>query len=549
MKIRKLYWSEMSTFSHLLQHSRQPLPFFLSHQESHQDFLLAVKKQNAWIIEQGQHVYFLVAQEKKKKLEITNISIYVSKNNSVSLVPVLEMFGRYLHKECLKLTFAEQLSDYWQAYLLTHGFEKDQWNKVLHYRTALVLGGGGAHGAYQIGAWEALQEENIPFDLIIGTSVGALNGALIMQAETSNAKKLWEELATNKVLDLPDSQFSDAFFKKFVQEGRLVVQTALKNKGVSTQALRQILENTLDRQKINASTKEFYTVSTRIKDFQETITDMRQLSDDVYVDWLLASASFFPVMTTQTINNVQYMDGGYRNNVPVDVAIEKGATEVLIIDVKGPGHLKKYKPPVGFIRWACTSHWTLGSFLLFDGKRNQLNLQLGYLEMKKTLRLYQGNWYTFEQSENFERSFQSFFDYLTKKIGRPGIFLEKNRFWLELRNLYKERVIIENSGLVFLELIADYLMVSPFKAYTIRELQQEIVASSTRTSETISAQFGATEWFSYYKEQTFFSKRQQIKKIVEEIQQMTPEELKKRFEIFSFPFLVATYITYLKEEF
>ena len=43
---------------------------------------------------------------------------------------------------------------------------------------ALVLSGGGAKGSYQLGVWKALRELNIKFDIITGTSVGALNGAL-----------------------------------------------------------------------------------------------------------------------------------------------------------------------------------------------------------------------------------------------------------------------------------------------------------------------------------------------------------------------------------
>lgn len=48
-------------------------------------------------------------------------------------------------------------------------------------KRAIVLSGGGARGAYQIGVWKALRELNIKYDIITGTSVGALNGALMIQ--------------------------------------------------------------------------------------------------------------------------------------------------------------------------------------------------------------------------------------------------------------------------------------------------------------------------------------------------------------------------------
>ncbi len=47
--------------------------------------------------------------------------------------------------------------------------------------TGLTLEGGGGKGAYQIGAWKAFRQKGIEFDGVTGTSVGALNGAMILQ--------------------------------------------------------------------------------------------------------------------------------------------------------------------------------------------------------------------------------------------------------------------------------------------------------------------------------------------------------------------------------
>ena len=53
-------------------------------------------------------------------------------------------------------------------------------------------------------------------------------------------------------------------------------------------------------------------------------------------------ASFYPAMQAQLIDvDLLYIDGGYRNNLPIDVAIERGATEVIAVDVQGPGINKK----------------------------------------------------------------------------------------------------------------------------------------------------------------------------------------------------------------
>lgn len=54
----------------------------------------------------------------------------------------------------------------------------------------LVLGGGGAKGSYEIGVWKALKELEIPLIAVTGTSVGALNGAMIVQDDYDKAFEL-----------------------------------------------------------------------------------------------------------------------------------------------------------------------------------------------------------------------------------------------------------------------------------------------------------------------------------------------------------------------
>ena len=61
-------------------------------------------------------------------------------------------------------------------------------------RYGIVLEGGGARGAYQIGAWKALKEAGIQIQGAAGTSVGALNGALICMDDFETAEKIWETI-------------------------------------------------------------------------------------------------------------------------------------------------------------------------------------------------------------------------------------------------------------------------------------------------------------------------------------------------------------------
>ena len=69
-------------------------------------------------------------------------------------------------------------------------------------KTAFVLSGGGSRGAYEIGVWKALKELGIKIDMVFGTSVGAINGAMVAQDEPELAERLWKQMETSMIFDL-----------------------------------------------------------------------------------------------------------------------------------------------------------------------------------------------------------------------------------------------------------------------------------------------------------------------------------------------------------
>ena len=75
----------------------------------------------------------------------------------------------------------------------------------------LVLDGGGARGAYQIGAWKALREAGVKIEAVAGTSVGALNGALICMGDLEKAEKIWREMTFSTVMDVDDEEMEGWF--------------------------------------------------------------------------------------------------------------------------------------------------------------------------------------------------------------------------------------------------------------------------------------------------------------------------------------------------
>lgn len=77
----------------------------------------------------------------------------------------------------------------------------------------IVLEGGGARGAYQIGVWKALREVGIKIKGVAGTSVGALNGALICMDDLEKAEEIWGNMTYSTVFNVDDSMIGK--LKKF----------------------------------------------------------------------------------------------------------------------------------------------------------------------------------------------------------------------------------------------------------------------------------------------------------------------------------------------
>ena len=80
---------------------------------------------------------------------------------------------------------------------------------------AIALEGGGAKGGYEIGVWKALDEAGVKYNAVAGTSVGALNGALMVMRDLPRAIDAWSSIHMSKVIDLGDLEEEDV--KKFME--------------------------------------------------------------------------------------------------------------------------------------------------------------------------------------------------------------------------------------------------------------------------------------------------------------------------------------------
>ncbi|MDL0079236.1 patatin-like phospholipase family protein [Helicobacter zhangjianzhongii] len=248
-------------------------------------------------------------------------------------------------------------------------------------KLALVLGGGGSKGAYQVGAYRALRELGLSFDLVTGVSIGALNGAMIVQGDFDKASALWENLAIDQVIDKGLNLTTDIdYYFNNVQKLLPFLKSYTQNKGMDTAPLWEIITTHLDYAKLSSSAMDFGLLCVEVPSFQACEQTKATLSKQSLAHWVMASASCFPAFPIYNINGKSYIDGGYYDNLPIDLAFKMGASEVIAISLHNDFVTKYDSNPL--VRHIRPSRY-LGTMLDFSQDSIARNIKLGYLDTKR----------------------------------------------------------------------------------------------------------------------------------------------------------------------
>lgn len=184
---------------------------------------------------------------------------------------------------------------------------------------AFVLGGGGVLGAVEVGMLQALLEAGITPDMILGTSVGALNGAVVAAdpslAATQELVDLW---TSNAVRDV----YRDPLVR---QAGRFATRSHL----LSPDPLRELITRTLgDVTRFEDLAVPFRCCAASIERAAE-----HWFSEGPLVDAILASSAVPGLLPPVEIDGEHFIDGGIVNSIPVSAAITGGARTVYVLQV------------------------------------------------------------------------------------------------------------------------------------------------------------------------------------------------------------------------
>lgn len=332
---------------------------------------------------------------------------------------------------------------------------------------ALVFGGGGAKGSYEVGVWKALRKMNMKFDIVTGASIGSINGAFYAANSYHECLKMWKTVKTSDFFDVNlGSNMTAADYKKLIKE--------LISGGMSFSKAEEFLRSHIDEKKVRNSKTKYGLVTVSLTNKIPRMLTKEQIPYGKLIDYIAASSICYPFVATKDIDNEKFIDGGFYDGIPINLAIDMGATDVLAVDLSVFGTNQKIKDKnvnVDIIKMSNNELITLD----FGKKTAIKNINLGYNDTMKHFNKLDGQLYTFKKNslyKNYQTIEKSYINILKSSL----LEASKNKIVNELFNITKFNklfVKIKNNKLLIeevnesLEYLGDIFNIPTDKIYGI----------------------------------------------------------------------------------
>ncbi len=209
-------------------------------------------------------------------------------------------------------------------------------------RVGLVLGGGGARGLAHVGVIEVLEKARVPIDLVVGTSAGALVGALYCcyrdsrdararLAAFASSPQFKEEKFSDLVQMTPPPGTDQGFLqtaRRFYKLGLFFATTLFQKSFINTEQFTSDIAGVVPEANIEELPIPLAIVATDLRKGGEVVLTEGPLREAV-----MASSAIAGVFPPVEIDGMELVDGGFANLIPVEVAFRMGADVVIAVDV------------------------------------------------------------------------------------------------------------------------------------------------------------------------------------------------------------------------
>ncbi len=337
-------------------------------------------------------------------------------------------------------------------------------------KIGLVLEGGGMKGSYQLGAYRALTENKIKFNGFVGTSIGAFNAALLASNQISELEDFWNTIDPGTYLEADERLIKAIHSERSEIKSLLLgslssIKKWLLNKGIPVELLSDRLENMLDANKLIQSDKDFGLVTVRQKDLKPLYITKENINPEKFKDYIMASC-YLPVFKRKKmIDDNYYLDGGFYDNAPVAILLNKDYDKLYVISNSAIGIKQKvsYKQRKKLIN--ITPSRNICGVLELNRNKILENIQLGYYDTLRVIKKYDGYKFTFKRLPNI------FYNFISRKISSRRYQRIESFFNTTSR---KETIIKA------LEYVAEKEEIDYYNIYNFYKLLKEINTKNTK---------------------------------------------------------------------
>lgn len=328
---------------------------------------------------------------------------------------------------------------------------------------AIVLSGGGSKGSYQIGVWRALRKLHIKYDIVTGTSVGALNGALMVQNKFHKAIKLWSKI--NMQLLFGDEATNSTKITDVLNMYRI---NFFKNGGMDVKILEDVIDKYIDKDTFYNSKIDFGLVAVNLSGKKAVQMKKKDIPKDKLNDYLMASASCYPAFQKKDIDGNKFIDGGIFDNMPINLAIDLGADSIIAVDLCAPGVKARPKKHVDTITIKPNNKLT--NFLNFYEDGSIRNIKFGYNDAMKVFGKYKGYKYTFKKN-NIDEAISEYHKLFIHNLNQI-LNSEKLIKLIDVNLIDQEKLIIKTAEEIGLLLEFDETKIYKFRKFNKKLLKE-----------------------------------------------------------------------------
>lgn len=410
---------------------------------------------------------------------------------------------------------------------------------------AIVLSGGGSKGAYEMGVWAAIRKLNIKYDIVTGTSVGALNAAVMTQQTFYKGLFFWYNLNSKMVFN---KEITDNYYTKEGKKNILKMYAkGIINGGMDIEGLDKTIRKVIEPKKFFNSKINMGMITYNVKTLKPKKITKKELNEDNLCDYLIASASCFPAFKIKHLEDGSYIDGGIYDNMPINLAISLGANEIIAVDLKEVGFKQKVKENNVKITYIEPRN-DIGSFLIFDKNMSRRAMKLGYNDTLKVMNKLDGNIFTFhlnDLTKNYNKYSKLYINNIKKylNISKKSDLLDGILKISIIKKILNEKTM-KKEYINIIEQLGISLELDETKIYNINKFNKELINNFTLIEEDKKIE----SLIKQNKFKNLLNNRTTIKYIYDMLETKNRKKLYGLILLFPKSFLQAVYIKTIIEK-